>query len=338
MFSSDYEHNFGQILIVDDNPDNLRLLSKMLESKGFKVKKTVSGEIAIQAAKIEPPDLILLDINMPDMNGYEVCRQLKSQEKTANIPIIFISALDQTTDKIIAFEIGGGDYITKPFQELEVLARVRNQVVIYQQNQQLIQQNKLLQQEIKERQRFEAALLAANQQLQLFVFLDGLTGVANRRKFDEYLNLEWQRLAREKLPLSLLLCDVDFFKNYNDTYGHLTGDDCLKQIAKTLKLSVRRPSDLLARYGGEEFAVILSNTNDKGAIYLAEDIRQKVYNLKIPHAQSKVDNFVTLSIGVATIFPNMQIAPNTLIEVGDQALYTAKAQGRNRIVSKNLMS
>lgn len=337
MFPSDYEHNFGQILIVDDNPDNLRLLSKMLESKGFKVKKTVSGEIAIQAARIEPPDLILLDINMPDMNGYEVCRQLKSQEKTANIPIIFISALDQTTDKIIAFEIGGADYITKPFQELEVLARVRNQVVIYQQNQQLIQQNKILQQEITERQRVEAALLAANQQLQLFVFLDGLTGVANRRKFDEYLNLEWQRLALKKLPLSLLLCDVDFFKNYNDTYGHLTGDDCLKQIAKTLKLSVKRPSDLLARYGGEEFAVILSNTNEKGAIYLAEDIRQKVYNLKIPHAQSKVDNFVTLSIGVATIFPNMQIAPNTLIEIGDKALYTAKAQGRNRIVSKNLM-
>ncbi|WP_413171992.1 diguanylate cyclase domain-containing protein [Anabaena azotica] len=337
MFSSDYEHNFGQILIVDDNPDNLRLLSKMLESKGFKVKKTVSGEIAIQAAKIEPPDLILLDINMPDMNGYEVCRQLKSQEKTANIPIIFISALDQTTDKVIAFEIGGADYITKPFQELEVLARVRNQVVIYQQNQQLIQQNKILQQEITERQRVEAALLAANQQLQLFVFLDGLTGVANRRKFDEYLNLEWQRLAHKKLPLSLLLCDVDFFKNYNDTYGHLTGDDCLKQIAKTLKLSVKRPSDLLARYGGEEFAVILSNTNEKGAIYLAEDIRQKVYNLKIPHAQSKVDNFVTLSIGVATIFPNMQIAPNTLIEVGDKALYTAKAQGRNRIVAENLM-
>ncbi|MBD2291928.1 PleD family two-component system response regulator [Anabaena sphaerica FACHB-251] len=337
MFSSAYDRNFGQILIVDDNPDNLRLLSKMLESKGFKIKKTVSGEIAIHAAKIEPPDLILLDINMPDMNGYEVCRQLKSQEKTANIPIIFISALDQTTDKIMAFEMGGVDYITKPFQELEVLARVKNQLIIYQQHQQLIEQNQKLHQEIKVRQKVEEALLAANQQLQLFALLDGLTGVANRRKFDEYLNLEWQRLAREKLPLSLLLCDVDFFKNYNDTYGHLTGDDCLKQIAKTLKSSVKRPSDLLARYGGEEFAVILSNTNYEGAIYLAEEIRQNIYSLKIPHAQSRVDNFITLSIGVTTLVPNLEMSPNILIEVGDKALYTAKAQGRNRIVAENLM-
>jgi diguanylate cyclase (GGDEF)-like protein len=334
---SSYEQYSGQILIVDDNPDNLRLLSKMLESKNFKVKKTVSGEIAIQAAKIEPPDLILLDINMPDMNGYEVCRRLKKEEKTANIPIIFISALDQTTDKIMAFEMGGVDYITKPFQELEVLARVKMQLTIYQQHQKLIEQNKILHKEITIRQKFEEALLVANQQLQLFALLDGLTGVANRRKFDEYLNLEWQRLAREKMPLSLLLCDVDFFKNYNDTYGHLTGDDCLKQIAKTIKLSVKRPADLLARYGGEEFAVILSNTNYQGAIYLAEKIRQKVYNLNIPHAQSKIDNFVTLSIGVTTTVPDVKISPNILIEVGDKALYTAKAQGRNRVVAENLM-
>lgn len=179
-------------------------------------------------------------------------------------------------------------------------------------------------------------MLAANQQLELFALLDGLTGVANRRKFDEYLNLEWQRLAREKLPMSLLFCDVDFFKTYNDTYGHLTGDDCLKQVAKAIKLNIQRPTDLLARYGGEEFAVILSNTNDQGAIDLAENIRQKVYDLKIPHSQSRVDHFVTLSIGVATIVPDVVISPDTLIEVGDKALYTAKAQGRNRIVAENL--
>ncbi|BAZ31965.1 response regulator receiver modulated diguanylate cyclase [Cylindrospermum sp. NIES-4074] len=226
-------HNSGLILLVDDTPDNLRLLSKMLESQGFKVRKTVSGKMAIQAAKIEPPDLILLDINMPEINGYEVCRQLKSQEETAKIPIIFISALDQATDKVMAFEIGGVDYITKPFQESEVLARVKNQFIISRQQQQLIVQNQQLQQEILERQRAEEALVLANHQLNLFALLDGLTGVANRRKFDEFLNLEWQRLFREQLPLSLLLCDVDFFKNYNDTYGHLAGDHCLQQVAKT---------------------------------------------------------------------------------------------------------
>ncbi|AFZ25473.1 diguanylate cyclase (GGDEF) domain-containing protein [Cylindrospermum stagnale PCC 7417] len=323
------------ILLVDDTPDNLRLLSKMLELQGFNVRKTVSGKMAIQAAKLEPPDLILLDINMPEINGYEVCRQLKSQAETANIPIIFISALDQTTDKVMAFEIGGVDYITKPFQESEVLARVKNQLIIRQQQQQLIIQNQQLQQEICERKRAEEALVLANHQLNLFALLDGLTGVANRRKFDEFFGLEWQQLFREKLPLSLLLCDVDFFKKYNDTYGHLAGDHCLQQVAKTIALSVKHPADLVARYGGEEFAVILSNTNSNGAMYVAEVIRKEVHNLQIPHAQSRVDEYVTLSIGVTTIVPNLDISPDTLIAIADKALYAAKAQGRNRIVAEN---
>jgi diguanylate cyclase (GGDEF)-like protein len=338
MLLNQYYQSSGLILIIDDNPYNLRLLSQILESKGFKVKKTVSGQVAIQAAKIEPPDLILLDINMPDINGYEVCRQLKAQTETANIPIIFISALNQIQDKIMAFEIGGVDYITKPFQESEVLVRVKNQLIIYQQQQQLIEKNKELQREIKERQRVERALLALNQQLQVFALLDGLTGVANRRKFDEYLNLEWQRLVRENLPLSMLLCDVDFFKNYNDTYGHLSGDYCLQQIAQTIQSVVKRPTDLLARYGGEEFAVILPNTDSQGAVCVAEKIRQEVYKLKIPHAQSRIDIFVTISIGVTTILPNQEVLPSTLIEIVDKALYTAKAQGRNRIMAKNINS
>ncbi|MBD2387271.1 diguanylate cyclase domain-containing protein [Cylindrospermum sp. FACHB-282] len=329
-------NNAGIVMIVDDTPDNLRLLSKILESQGFKVRKTVSGKMAIQAAKIEPPDLILLDINMPDINGYEVCRQLKSQKETVNIPIIFISALDKTTDKVMAFEIGGVDYITKPFQDSEVLARVKNQFIIRQQQQQLIVQNQQLKQEIGERKRAEAALVLANRQLNLFAHLDGLTGVANRRKFDEYLSLEWQRLFREQLPLSLLLCDVDFFKKYNDTYGHVAGDHCLQQVAKTIRFSVKRPADLVARYGGEEFAVILSNTNFGGAMYVGEVIRKEVHNLKIVHAQSKVDESVTLSIGVTTIVPNLEFSPDTLIAMADKALYAAKAQGRNRIVAENL--
>ncbi|TAE61458.1 MAG: PleD family two-component system response regulator [Nostocales cyanobacterium] len=339
MSNSEYhkKQNLCQILIIDDNPDNLRLLSKILESQGFKVKKTLNGKIAIQAAQIEPPDLILLDINMPDMNGYEICQQLKSQAQTAQIPIIFISALDQTRDKIMAFEIGGVDYITKPFQELEVLARVKNQLIIYQQKQQLIEQNQILQQEIEERQKVEAALRAANQQLQMFAMLDGLTGVANRRRFDEYLQLQWQILSQVNLPLSLLLCDVDFFKKYNDTYGHLAGDDCLKKVAQTIQTSVNHSEDLLARYGGEEFAIILPNKDNSIAVILAEEIRQKVHNLKIPHQQSQVDNCVTLSIGVATIIPNLQTFPNTIIQRGDQALYTAKSQGRNKIVADNMI-
>jgi DNA-binding response OmpR family regulator len=158
MYIPQYFNESGPILLVDDTPDNLRLLSKILESKGFKVRKTVSGKMAIQAAQIEPPDLILLDINMPEINGYEVCRRLKLQEKTAHIPIIFISALDQAIDKVKAFEIGGVDYITKPFQEAEVLARVTHQLIIYHQQQQLQTQNQKLQQEVRQRQQVEANL------------------------------------------------------------------------------------------------------------------------------------------------------------------------------------
>lgn len=158
MYIPQYFNESGPILLVDDTPDNLRLLSKILESKGFKVRKTVSGKMAIQAAQIEPPDLILLDINMPEINGYEVCRQLKSQEKTAHIPIIFISALDQAIDKVKAFDLGGADYITKPFQEAEVLARVTHQLIIHHQQQQLQTQNQKLQQEVRQRLQAEANL------------------------------------------------------------------------------------------------------------------------------------------------------------------------------------
>ncbi|NET73227.1 MAG: PleD family two-component system response regulator [Sphaerospermopsis sp. SIO1G2] len=339
MFNSEsFSQSHYQILIVDDNPDNLRLLSKILESKGIKVKKTISGKIAIQAAKIEPPDLILLDINMPEMNGYEVCQQLKSDSKTAQIPVIFISALDNTRDKIMAFEIGGVDYITKPFQELEVVARVKNQLLIYQQKQQLIDQNKLLQIEIEERQKVEDALLVANNKLRRFALLDGLTGVSNRRRFDEYLKLEWQRLAQEKLPFSLILCDVDFFKHYNDTYGHLAGDDCLKKIAQTIQISIKNPVDLLSRYGGEEFAIILPGTNNQAAVNLAEEVRQTVYNLKIPHQTSSVYGYVTLSLGVATTIPNLKNSPDTLINKCDKVLYLAKSQGKNRVVTEKMIS
>ncbi|KYC42627.1 histidine kinase [Scytonema hofmannii PCC 7110] len=213
------EINSGHILLVDDTPDNLRLLSKILETHGFKVRKTISGKMALQSAQIEPPELILLDINMPDLNGYEVCQQLKSNELTANIPIIFISALDQTTDKIKAFENGGIDYITKPFQELEVLARVKNQFIIHHQQQQLLAKNQELEKEIIERQQIEARLQQLNSifeeqvvertfQLQRSLeFEERLKRITDkvRDRFDE--EQIWQASVRElAVGLELELC------------------------------------------------------------------------------------------------------------------------------------
>ncbi|MFW9261034.1 PAS domain S-box protein [Nostoc sp. CALU 546] len=172
---------------------------------------------------------------------------------------------------------------------------------------------------------------AANEELQRLATLDGLTQIANRRRFDEYLEGEWQRLKREQLALSLILFDVDFFKLYNDTYGHLAGDDCLRQLASALKNIVKRPADLVARYGGEEFAVILPNTEIQGAIYLAETIRQAVRDLAIPHAQSRVCDRITVSLGVVSIVPNCEISPPDLINAADKALYVAKQQGRDQV-------
>lgn len=174
------------------------------------------------------------------------------------------------------------------------------------------------------------------QQLQQLATLDSLTQIANRRRFDEYLEQEWRRMAREGAPLSLILCDVDFFKNYNDTYGHQAGDNCLQQVVKAISCAVKRPADLVARYGGEEFAVILPNTDTEGAVQIAESIRSQVQALKLVHPSSQVSKYVTLSLGTASIVPSQEFFPDTLITTADQALYQAKKSGRNRVSPAHL--
>lgn len=501
------------ILIVDDSPDNLRVLSTILAEEGYHVRKVISGKLALRVAETAPPALILLDILMPDCDGYEVCTLLKANPLTAEIPVIFISALDDVFDKVKAFDVGGLDYITKPFQAAEVLARVRSQLTIrglylqlQQQAQKLIEKNEFLQQEIKKRKRAEAetnlllkitqaiseaedfpsalevtvrlvcetigwdlgeawiphetcqilvysrgwysgeanlkrfqldsqkltyapnvglpgrvwiskqpewiedvsgakesvfvrsalaldgglkaafgipivlnnqvltvllffkteklepkqrlielvnavatqlgsfvqrkkvesALKEANLKLHRLANLDELTGVANRRCFNDYLNEEWRRMAREKLPLSLILCDIDYFKQYNDTYGHLVGDFCLQKVAQTISDVVKRPADLVARYGGEEFVTILPNTSDEGALQIAEVMRNEVQNLKMEHAKSTISKYVTLSLGIVSLIPQNPLNPSILLAVADKALYQAKAQGRNCSVFKPL--
>jgi diguanylate cyclase (GGDEF)-like protein len=206
---------------------------------------------------------------------------------------------------------------TRKWQEWEIafLQKLATQVTL------AIQQSELYTQ-----------LQKANQQLRQLAILDGLTGVANRRYFDRILNKEWQRLAREQKPLSLLLCDIDYFKDYNDTYGHPSGDRCLKQVAAVLKQATKRAADLVARYGGEEFAVILPDTNARGALFVANAIRQKLQQLQLPHCKSAVSQYVTLSIGIATKIPNPNQTPSTLIKRADDALYRAKKEGRDRLV------
>lgn len=328
--------NYGSILIVDDQLDNLRVLSTILAKEGYNVRKALNGQMALTAVKTLPPDLILLDINMPEMDGYEVCERLKADPANCNIPVIFISILDDVLDKIKGIKVGGADYITKPFQFEEVIARVQNQLTIQrlqrelrETNQKLSEQNALLLLEIEKRVKVESALQTANDKLRELVWVDSLTQVSNRRFLDDYLQREWQRSAREQLPLSFILCDLDCFKSYNDTYGHVAGDDCLRKVARAICYAVRRPADLVARFGGEEFAVVLPNTNFHGAVRVAENVRLRVKELKIPHSSSFVKNYITLSMGIATKVPVNPSLPETLIAASDKALYQAKLQGRN---------
>jgi diguanylate cyclase (GGDEF)-like protein len=311
----------GTILVVDDNPANLHVLFSVLTQNGYGVRCVKSGAMALSGIQSVLPDLILLDICMPNMDGYEVCQQLKADRETSDIPVIFLSALNQSLDKVKAFEVGGADYITKPFQMAEVLARVKHQLTIRnlrRQQQQLIM-----------------ALEEANQKLQTMVALDSLTQVANRRRFDEYLTLEWQRLAQERSPLSLILADIDHFKQYNDTCGHLAGDRCLQIVAQTIRWVVEHPAALVARYGGEEFAILLPNIDLATAAQLAETIRIKVEQLTFIEGASLTHDPIHLSLGVASRIPSPKAALQELVMKADHALYRAKAQGRNRVCTCN---
>lgn len=295
------------ILVVDDTPLNIDMIKAALSDTYF-VQAAVNGKMALKIIDKKMPDLILLDIMMPEMDGYEVCKRLKSNAATRDIPVIFLTAKSEEGDESGGLELGAIDYITKPFNPKIVRLRVENHL------------------ELK-RQRDVLAKLAD---------IDGLTCIANRRAFDEYLEKEWLRSQRSKKPLSILMIDVDFFKRYNDLYGHLAGDDCLKTIAGTLEKTLARPADIAARYGGEEFACILPETSEEGAIHTARNILEAVRALKIPHAGSDVFEFVTVSIGTAVFMPDNSARPSALIKAADNALYTAKAEGRNRVKSGRL--
>ncbi|KAF3890739.1 diguanylate cyclase [Tolypothrix bouteillei VB521301] len=490
----------ANLLIVDDHLDNLRILAAILNKHGYKVRKAMSGHVAIETIRVEKPDLILLDIKMPDMDGYEVCTALKNSSETSEIPIIFLSALDDATDKVKAFESGCADYITKPFQAEEVLVRISHQLTIQKQRQELSAQNQRLHEEIQEKEQAEAetklllktiqavsqasnfdlaldailcevrqgiawdyaevwilsedgtnlqlrrtsydskqvqfnrfhkassplrfapymglvgqvweflqpvwiedlaqvqppvflrteaaiacglkaafgvpilldqqllavlvffkqsqipyefkivqlvnavalqlgelmqrkkaeeSLRQAHQKLQRLANLDSLTQIANRRCFDEAFSQEWRRSRREGTFLALILCDVDYFKYYNDRYGHQAGDICLKQVAQALANNSRRPADLVARYGGEEFIVLLPNTDLNGAVHIAQKIQTEIAALGIAHESSLISQVVTISMGIACVVPTLENSPENLIATADEALYVAKARGRN---------
>ncbi|HEY9848964.1 MAG TPA: diguanylate cyclase [Leptolyngbyaceae cyanobacterium] len=484
------ETHKGTILIIDDSQFILEFMFHFLSMCGFKVLVSTNGESAIYQAEYAQPDLIILDVVMPKINGFEICSRLKKNEATKNIPVIFMTALSEPKDQVKGFQLGAVDYITKPIQQEELLARVTTHLTVQNLQKQLREQNWRLQQQmarerlvttmqerirqslnleeilnttvkevrqflqtdrviiyqfqsdnigvvavesvgvgwksiakqtilepcLKEKslefyktgntraisdiyqhdlpqchidllaefevrsnlivpirqgeklwglliahhcskprywQQVEIDLLKqlvtqvgiaiqqaqlyeelkeANEKLNRLASLDSLTQLANRRRFNTYLNEQWECLVQKKLPLSLILCDIDFFKLYNDTYGHLAGDFCLQQVAEAIQKAVNCPAALVARYGGEELSVILPNAKTEDAFFIAEQIREAVKVLKIAHARSPIDRYLTLSLGVASIVPSPGFVPEQLIAVADRALYRAKEEGRDRVL------
>jgi diguanylate cyclase (GGDEF)-like protein len=291
------------LLVVDDEKQNRTLLTELLQDD-YQIILAKNGIQALQKAQEHLPDLILLDVLMPQMDGFNVIRALKANDLTRHIPVIFVSALDSVADEELGLELGAVDYIAKPFHPPIVRVRVRNHL-------QAVHQRRLLEQ---------------------LALIDSLTEIPNRRRFTEVYEREWRRCKRSNSPLSLLMVDVDHFKVFNDTYGHAAGDQVLRRVAQTIQAALNRSSDFVARYGGEEFVVVLPDIDAGGAQAVAEKLRVEVEHLQIPYPESGASPWLTISLGGATQVPMLSEVDAGLFGNADRSLYAAKHGGRNRVL------
>ena len=289
------------ILVVDDMTTTLLLIHDLLKDT-YEVKIAKSGTKALEI--LESPndiDLILLDIEMPDMNGYDVCKRIKNNETIKNIPIIFITGRTSQEDEEYGLNLGAIDYITKPFNKAIVKLRIKNYL----------------------------NLKIKNDMLEKLSMYDGLTNIRNRRFFDETFEKTFNEIKRDKKSLAVLMIDIDFFKPYNDNYGHGQGDETLRKVAKALEKTIKRASDFVARYGGEEFVILLKDINKDGVEAVANNLLNAVRELKITHEFSKIENYVTVSIGVSYYNSSSDITKLELLLKADETLYNVKNSGRN---------
>lgn len=309
-----------KILLAEDSKTNQILIRAYIEEAGHKIVIVNNGQQAVEQYQSERPDLVLMDIVMPIKDGIEAATEIRAMAEQENdwVPIIFLSAMTDSKDIVRAIDAGDDDYLTKPVEAVVLNAKLRAMQRIAEMRQQLQQ---------------------ANRELRMMAVKDGLTGISNRRHFDETLRKEIKRAIRSDTTVSLIICDIDFFKPYNDNYGHQAGDDCLKYVAQTLAKSSKRPGDLVARYGGEEFVAILPETSPEGALLIAEEMRVAIAELNLSHDYSAVASHITISCGVASVFPNkgedMAAVTKKLIKTADKALYLSKEKGRNTVSTLN---
>ncbi|WNL33600.1 diguanylate cyclase [Arcobacter cryaerophilus gv. pseudocryaerophilus] len=289
------------ILVVDDMTTTLLLIHDLLKDT-YEVKIAKSGTKALEI--LESPndiDLILLDIEMPDINGYDVCKRIKNNETIKNIPIIFITGRTSQEDEEYGLNLGAIDYITKPFNKAIVKLRIKNYL----------------------------DLKIKNDMLEKLSMYDGLTNIRNRRFFDETFEKTFNEIKRDKKSLAVLMIDIDFFKPYNDNYGHGQGDETLRKVAKALEKTIKRASDFVARYGGEEFVILLKDINKDGVEAVANNLLNAIRELKITHEFSKIEKYVTVSIGASFYNSSSDVTKLELLLKADETLYSVKNSGRN---------
>ncbi len=295
-----------EILIVDDDNTVIIALNKVLSKTG-RIRFASNAQQAFALIEEVRPDLILLDVDLPDVNGLDICIQLKANDATKDIPVLFITSKVDAGFEEQVFDVGAADYITKPLNPRVVAARTETHLA------------------------YHRAINLLNKQAST----DGLTGLANRRSFDQQLKISLKHARRQKEPLTVVMIDIDQFKKYNDHFGHLAGDECIKSIALAIHKAANRPTDVAARYGGEEFALILPHTDQQGAIVMLNKLLKTVEDLKQPHAPDAIYPQVTVSIGYSTLLPEhlptIKLNDLAIVEVADQALYASKNNGRNQV-------
>ena len=327
------------ILIVDDRSENLLVLESILEPLSQNIVKASSGNEALGLLFDYEFAVALIDVQMPDMDGFEVAEIMRSSERTCHIPIIFVTALSTEQKHIFkGYDSGAVDYLFKPIKETKIiLSKVKIFIELYSQKQKIIEQALMLEKKVLELEEAKLELQKVNSILEHISHFDKLTGIANRHSLEDYFNTVLKNSIRNEANLSVMMIDIDYFKEFNDNYGHVQGDKYLEAIARTIKESLKRPLDFIARYGGDEFIVILPETNRDGAFKVAEEIKEKIEALKIEHRFSKVTNYVTLSIGIVSLIPVKTDSLNHIINKADKALYQAKNEGRNRITEYDIV-
>jgi diguanylate cyclase (GGDEF)-like protein len=298
-----------KVLVVDDSPTQRAVIAEYLKALDCEVSLAKSGEEALMQVTEHIPDLIIMDVEMPGLNGFDTCKAIRGFLQDAWVPIVYLTGRTDPSGLVEGLNVGGDAYITKPVHQ-DVLVAISKA---------MLRVSKL-----------QSELITANKKLDEVAHFDVLTQVMNRRGYEDMLDRLWKDHERRKAALSVLLLDIDFFKKYNDGYGHIRGDECLRAVAQTLKNELKRPIDILARYGGEEFVVLLPNTDIDGAKAVGLRLIKAMEQANIEHSFSEVKPYVTVSIGAAENTPNQDI--NSILQTADEALYKAKEAGRHQVI------